>query len=317
MRFLLSTFVSLISVATFAQTTPTTTVTLPPAPAAVAPAAQGDSVIKIKDVSGNKQFADDKEITDAKMKADAGSLSKYSLSFSLSYYGPTFGELDAKDQPNPDGSRGTYETAISGSLGGRYRIDSTQTISVGSGLRAVHPFHGMERVDLNNPFLSYGIVKRFGNLQMRQSGGVSYITVPNYKVIGEYGSLSYDLATVYNIKTSPYAIGLDLSLSYFLYDRDYIASDRSASRNSVALYPNFKYNFSDKTSMNTSLNISFANPRSRADEWALLPKTISQRLGVGYAYTRDIYLSPYVNFFPDKLSLDRTTINFSTVFSLL
>ncbi len=93
MRFLLSTFVSLISVATFAQTIPTTSVTLPPAPAtdAVAPAAQGDSVIKIKDVSGNKQFADDKEITDAKMKADAGSLSKYSLSFSLSYYGPTFG----------------------------------------------------------------------------------------------------------------------------------------------------------------------------------------------------------------------------------
>ena len=280
-------------------------------------ATAGESKTPLRDVLGNQKFQENNEITDAKIKADAGSLSKYSLKFNLSYYGPTMGDLSAKDQPNPDGSIGTYETSIGGSLGGRYRIDPKTTVSVGSGVKLVHPFHGMDRTDLNNPYISYDKTAKIAGIQMRNSIGASYITIPNYTAVGEYASVNYDASFFYDLGKSGYSVGLDSSLGYFLYGRDYKKSDRSAGRANWAFYPTVKYNFSDYLNINTSTNISFWNPRARKDEFALLNRTVSQRLGLGYLYSRDVYISPYVNFFPDKLSWDRTTLNIVTSFSLM
>lgn len=279
--------------------------------------AAGENKTKLSDIVVNKKFEENREITDAKIKADAGSLSKYSLKLNLSYYGPTLGELDAKDQPNPDGSKGSYETSLGGSLGARYRLDPKTTISAGTGIKFIHPFHGVSRTDVNNPYISYDMTNKVNGIQMRNSFGASYITVPVYVQAGEYAGVNYDASFTYDMGSSGYAIGLDTSLAYYLYNRGYEKADKNAQRNNVAFYPTFKYNFSDRVSMNTSLNISFYNPRSRRDEFALLNKTVSQRLGVGYAYSRDVYISPYVNFFPDKLSWDRTTVNVSTSLSML
>jgi hypothetical protein len=278
---------------------------------------KGETNTQISDIVGNKKFEENTDITDAKIKADSGSLSKYSLRFSLSYYGPTLGDLSSKDQPNPDGSVGSYATAIGGSFGGRYRIDKKTTISLGTGIKLIHPFHGMDRTDMNNPYMSYDMTSKVSDVQMRNSFGVSYITVPNYKEVGEYGSLSYDLSLSYDIGLSDFAISLDSSVGYYLYDRDYKPSDRNANRASVSFYPGLKYRFSDKFSLNTSTNISFWNPRWKNDEFALLRKTVTQRLGLGYAFSRDIYISPYIDFYPDRITADGTTLNISSSFSLL
>ncbi|MBC7466429.1 MAG: hypothetical protein H7256_10590 [Bdellovibrio sp.] len=278
----------------------------------------GENKASLSDMVGNKKFEENNEITDAKLKADAGSLSKYSLKFNLSYYGPTAGDLAAKDQPNPDGSVGSYETAISGSLGGRYRIDPKTTISMGSGLKLIHPFHGAERMDLNNPYLSYDMTNKMSGVQMRNSFGVSYITVPNYTKVGEFAGLSYDLSFNYDLGMSGFAVGLDGSLGYYLYKRDYVySSDRFANRSSISLYPTLKYNISDKLNINTSPSLSYVNYRMNSDELTFVQKTVSQRVGVGYAFSRDIYIAPYINFYPDRWTPDATTLNISSSFSLL
>lgn len=281
-------------------------------------ASANSSSVKVPELLQNKKFQENLNITDAKMKADSGSLSKYSLAFTLSYYGPTVGDLGAADQPNPDGSTGTYETSLGGSLGARYRLDSRSTLSAGSGLKAIHPFHGMERFDLNNPYINYSLSDRFGAIQMRNTFGASFITVPNYTKLGETAGLNYDTSMIYNLGTTPLAVGLDSSISYYFFNRGFQPKDnKTTSLYTVSFYPNFKYNFTDKFSMNTSVNLSFYNPRNRYNQSVLLNKTVSQRLGVGYAYTRDIYFAPYLNFFPDNFSDDGTTFNVSTVFSVL
>lgn len=280
-------------------------------------ASAGETSGKISEVLKNRKFEETKEITDAKLKADGGSLSKYSLSFNLSYYGPTLGDLGAKDQPNPDGSIGTYETALGGSLGARYRLSSDSSISAGTGLKAIHPFHGMDRFDTNNPYLSYNVFNRVGALQMRNSPGISVITIPNYTRVGEFASMSYDFSMVYNLGRSRFALGLDSSLGYFLYNREYRKKDGKSSRYNLAFYPALKYNFTDKLNLNTSLSLSFWNPRGRDDQWSMLNRSVNQRLALGYAVTRDIYVSPYLTFYPNNLTTDGTTLNFSTVFSLL
>lgn len=303
-----------ISITTFAQTstmTNTATSTSQGSPEATT-SGSIESVLK------NKKFEDDKDITDSKLKADSGSLSRYSLKFSLSYYGPPVGDLSEKNTPNPDGSIGNYATALSGSMSGRYRLDSKSAISLGTGISANTPFHGVERMDVKTPFVSYDRSSRLGDLQLRNSYGASVTTVPNFREVGQYGSLSYDNSLIYNMGASGFAVGLDSGISYFLYEREYDAKkDRTASRYYIGLYPQVKYNFSDKTNLYASVALSFTNPRALENEWAMLNKTMSGRVGMGMAFTRDIYFAPYLNFYPKEFNWKSTTVSFSTIFSIL
>lgn len=275
------------------------------------------SVIKTSDVVQNKKFEDDKDITDSKLKADSGSLSRYSLKFSLSYFGPPIGDLSNKKQPNPDGSITNNDTTLSGSIGGRFRFDSKSALSVGTGINSLTPFHGSTRTDIKTPFINYDRNSRIENLQLRNTYGASVTTVKEYLDVGQYGTLSYDNSMVYNLGPSGFAVGLDSSVSAFLYNRDYEKRDKTAGRYFVALYPQVKYNLNDKFNIYTSLALGFTNPRSLENEWAMLNRTLSGRLGGGYAFSPDIYFSSYLNFYPTQLKTESTTISFSTVFSVL
>lgn len=265
----------------------------------------------------NKKYEEDKNITDTRLRADSGSLSRYSMKLSFGYYGPTLAHLDAKDQPNPDGSVGSYETAVRGSFSGRYRIDSTKTISLGTGITGIHPLHGWDRTDINNPYVSYDWTQKAGGFQMRHSPGISIITVPNYTKIGEYASPNYYFNTVYNLGESSFALGLDSSLGYFLYNRPYEKKDGKAARFNLSFSPNVKYNVSDKLNVNLSTNLSFWNARDIDNQYALWPRSPTMSTGFGYAVKRDIYLSPYLGFYPDKFSADRITVNMSATVSVL
>ncbi|MBC7421234.1 MAG: hypothetical protein H7328_10945 [Bdellovibrio sp.] len=298
----------LLAIYTQAQSETTTKTTTTPA---------GVEKVDLKEALAQKKFQENTEITDTKLKAESGSLSTYSLSLNLTYYGPTVGDLSAKDQPNPDGSPGAFETSLGGALGGRYRFSPRSTITAGSGLKAIHPFHGMEKFETNNPYINYNLSDRIGDVQMRNSIGFSSITYSGYTKIGEIASLGYDNSMVYNLGFTPLAIGLDTSIAYYFYNRGYQSSDGKASRYTISAYPNAKYNLTDKLNINTSIGFSSFNLRKLDDQSVLGNRSITQRLGVGYAYTRDVYLSPYLNFYPDNLSPDGTTINFSAILSVL
>ncbi len=280
--------------------------------------AGGNLKTELSEIAPNRKFTDEHEITDIKIRADAGSLSKYSFRFNLSFFGPTFGDISAKEQPNPDGSAGPYSTALSGTIGMRYRTSSQTSLSLGTGLKAIHPLQGADRFDVSTPYLSYDMTKRTeSGIQMRNSFGVSYVTLPEYTKLGEVAGANYDFSSIYNIGASGYAVGVDTSLSYFYYTRKYQPSDKSASRGGVQIFPTAKYNFTDKLNVTTSTALSWTSPRDRANESILLNRSISQRLGVGYAISRDIYVFPYVTIYPSHMAWDMTTMNISTSFSVL
>lgn len=270
----------------------------------------------LSDSLRNKTFQDNLEITDAKLKADGGSLSRYSMKFNLSYTGPTLADISEKDQPNPDGSIGSFQTAIGGSMGLRYRLNSKSTVGISTGLKAIHPFHGMERFDLSNPSLTYDYSARVWDLQMKNSPGFVLRTVPEFRNVGQYGMLLDNHSIVYDLGASGFAIGTDMAVGYFMYEREYVKKDGKAARYSIEFNPNVKYNFSDKLSVVTSSNISLWNPRGRSDQYALLNRSINQRLGLGWAMNRDTYLNPYFTFYPQHLAWSGVTMNVNTIFSV-
>ncbi len=270
----------------------------------------------------NKKFQESHTLTDAKLRAESGSLSRLSAKAAISYFGPTFGDLSAPEQPNPDGSVGSYSQAMKGSVSVRYRLTSDSTISAGTGVSFIKPFHGWDRTDVNNPFLSYDFSDRFGRLQMRNSPGVKITTVPNYTSIGQIAEVSWDNSLVYGL-AGGLALSFDSSLSYWVYGREYRpgalrrGGDGTASQYGISWYPGLKYNVSDAFNLNTSAGFSLQNPRMANDNAVLWNKTVSLRLGFGYAFSRDIYFAPYVQTYVTRLALDMTSINVSGVFSVL
>lgn len=278
----------------------------------------GESRTSTTELLGNKKFEENKEITDARLRADAGSMSQYSLKFSLAYFGPPVGDLGSRTQPNPDRVNGVYETSLSGAFGGRYRIDNKSAINMGAGVSALTPFHGMQRMDVKTPFVSYDRMARLGEIQVRNSTGVAVTTIPNFRNTGQVATLKYDNNLVYNLGSSGLAVGLDSSVDIFVFERDYEQKDpRGVSRYGLEFYPQMKYNFSDKLSLNTSLAMRFWNPRGNDDNWALWNRTLTARTGLGWAINRDTYFAPFLNYYPEKFKWETTTVSFATVFSVL
>lgn len=283
----------------------------------------GSSTLSIPSTLKNKKFEENSEITDAKIRADSGSLSKYSAKFSLSYYGPTMNDISQKMQPNPDNSNAPKETAISGSISTRYRLDPKTTISIGTGVKAVSPMYGTNRYDINDPYLSYDFTGKIGDVQMRNSPGFSYVTTPNYRNTGEESAVKWDQSLAYQIKGSRFFATFDTNLGYYFYSRGYKpgstrkGGDGAAARYTAAIYPGFKFRYSDKISFSTSIAISEWNPRSEESSAVLWRSSTTQRLAMGWAITRDIYLQPYLDIYPQALAIDTTTMNLSTVFSIL
>lgn len=264
-----------------------------------------------------KKFEDSNTLTDPRLRADEGSMSQLSAKFNLSYYGPTLADLNAKDQPNPDGGVGMYETSLSGSISARLRLSATRSWALGTGIKAIHPLHGLERFDVNNPYLAYEMSNRWGQLQMRNSPGISLITVPNFKKIGEYGALTFYNAFVYEFSGTSLSLGLDTDFGYYLYHRAYEKSDGKASRFTFAVSPNLKYRLNEKININTAIATNFWNPRSLENAWALHNRSPTGKIGLGYSWTKEIYLNPYIYLYPNKLATDTATLNFAAVFSVL
>jgi hypothetical protein len=277
----------------------------------------GQSKESLKSVLGVKKFEDSHVLTDNQLKADEGSLSRYSIKVSTSYNGAALSNLGAADQPNVDGTPGSYETKITGSISGRYRLSSTEALSAGTGISAIHPLHGLERFDTNSPYIGYDLSSRISDIQMRNSLSASIVTVPAFLATGETHTVGFGNSLVYDLGRSGFALSLESRLEYFLYNRGWVPKDGKAPNYYLSFYPGVKYNVTGKFSVNTSLSLMSFNPRSESDVTTLRTRTTSQRLGVGYALSRDIYLSPYLTFYPGRLAMDTTTFSLSSIFSIL
>ncbi len=271
----------------------------------------------------NQKFEESHTLTDARLKAESGSLSKLSTKFSLSYFGPTFGDFAAPDQPNPDGSVGSFSQAIRGSVAARYRLSPDRAMSAGTGISINHPFHGWDRTDVNNPFISYDFNSRMGKLQMRNSPGAIVATVPEYIEIGEVGGVNWNNSLVYRIGESKFAVSFDSGIDYWIYSRAYrpgpkrLGGDGRAQQWTLAWYPGAKYYFSDALNVYSSAAFQLYNPRESENLSVLWNRSVSVRLGTGYAHSRTFYFATYVQSYVENLSWDMTTFNMSGVFSLL
>ncbi|MBX3022711.1 MAG: hypothetical protein KF799_13645 [Bdellovibrionales bacterium] len=288
---------------------------------------ESSSHLKVEDALKNKTFQEDKSVTDIELKASAGSLSRYSMKFDLSFSGPPVNDLADSEMPNPDGRSRNNKTSLSGYVGLRYRLNPNEAVNMSTGVRWFAPYQnvigekielrrGERRLDTASPQISYDRTASSGALQFRTSVKASPTTDEFYKSRGQVGSLGLEQNLKWNLGQSRWVAGFLTDFSLFVFNRGFEESDQRVSNYFLSLIPGLEYKITDRFNLKTSMAHAFANERRTGTWTTWSPQKLTARAGFGWGITRDIYVNPYVNFFVEKPALNTTSLSMSTVFSI-
>lgn len=279
--------------------------------------APNKETISIEKTKPGKKFEKNEEIQDIELKAESGSRSRWSMKASLGYSGASLAEPFSDKRRNPDGRFTDTRTSLGGNVGLRYRLSKKSTVNFGTGVSAVKPFHGVEQVDAQDPRVSVDRSYKWGGIQWYSSASQFFTTTEFFRDIGQWAGTTLSQSGRYFVPNTKLTVGANTSLSFFHYERPYSkTSPHGGSNYFLGLYPNAAYRVNDKWMLNTSVALSAANRRYFKDwgKWEL--QNVTQRVGFGWAVTREIYFSPYVNFFWKDPTWKTSNFAFSTIFSV-
>lgn len=274
-----------------------------------------------------KKFEEDRRITDIELKAEAGSLSRYSLKADLNYAGPPVNDLSNPEMPNPDNRARNNKTSLSGYVGLRVRLTQQDGLNVSTGVRWFAPYQslagedvqlrpGEKTFDTASPQVAYDHTSRFGNLQFRTAAKTAVTTDAFYRKRGQLGQIGGEEFLKYTLGQSRWIVGMLFDASLFLFDRRYADGDGRVSNYNLNLIPSLEFKVRDSFNLKTSLAQTFANARMFGD-WAKWERQqLTQRVGLGWAITRDVYVNPFLNYYVEHPALDTTQVSLSTVFSI-
>lgn len=301
--------------------------------------ASGQSTLQLQDATAsekkNKVDGDiDEEITNAKMRAESGSKSKFSLSTGLSYTGGSLAKpLDAK-RPALSGEPG-QQTRTSGNLdlSARYRWSKNDSVSLGTSFKLYTPFQGntakpgQKQYSVADPVLSYTRTGRLGseiqtNGYLAASAGTSEESLSTNSLSSVFsqftllhafqngvtmGAAFFGAYTFYGN-----AAGTDPSMNpddQWLY-AGYGGDDRSLVN--LGIFPFLEYSINDRLSLRTVFGyFNWRHIYGDSNDFRLLQTYVYQSIGLGISVTRDIYLYPNVQFVPDNIRNDFTNVAFS------
>lgn len=292
-KVLLSALALSMSVSAFAQeqTTPAAT--------------EGETKMKIEEAADKKNKVDgdiDQEITNAKLRAESGSKSRYSLSFTGSYNGGSLREPFSKDRPNVTRDPITPKVNMAGDFGGRYRINKNESLSLALGYSLERPFHEAQRGQISNPSINYNHASKIGVIQNVATAGLSVTTNSDQVEIGDIGSVGLSDTLIYDFGGSRTSVGLAMEIGYTQYTKkNEIVQPKNQPRTnainfqedySAAAYPFAEYAFNDWINLRTVFRPWIFTHARSAEGQTFQRRPWTQSFGVGFAATRDIFLYP-------------------------
>lgn len=285
---------------------------------------------KTNTVSGNI----DEEITNAKLRAESGSKSKYSFSTRLDYTGGSFTRAFGVQRPDLSGVPGNQtETSASIGLDGRYRMTKNDSVTLGTSFAMMTPFQGNvgdtgTQLNVFDPNLAYN--RAFAGLGLQQTASV-ILTVGTSKEtqdIDKNGSLTLSHNGLKEFKNG-LSVGIATDLSYNSYNSapgksknertvapGYYGGDRRQEW-SLAFYPYGEYAINDRYAIRTVFGyLNFQHLYGDNNAFRLLKQKSYQSVGLGIAVTRDVYLYPNVQFVPDNIRSDFTNLAFNATINI-
>jgi hypothetical protein len=272
----------------------------------------------------------DEEITNAKMRAESGSKSQWSMSFDLSLNGGNLEDPLGKVRPNYSGiAAQDTATSLSGDISASYRINKNNRLSLGTGISVKTPFQSSASEvttpsrnggasDISNPSVSWGHTARIAGTQNSFSLGYTHFTKDVYvNALNMVGQASAGHTIIFDIPGSNWQPGFATSIYFTTFadsaqDFDVIGNDSRRDDYGIGFYPFVEYAFNDMFSFRTVFRpADFAHMRSE-NAGTFEQSLYTQSVGLGIAVTRDIYLYPNMQFAPENLQPSLTNVGLST-----
>ncbi len=301
--------------------------------------AAGETKAAISDVidEADKSETDkaDELITNRMLRAQTGSLSKWSLSTSFSYQGGTLDGPFKATRPNITGAAGTEAVSfLAGSLGVRYRISAVDSATLGIGLRMLTPFQSTtfedarNNFDFTNPGLSYTRLSRLGPIQSVSRVGTTVYTTAWDRNIGRVTTLGASQTLLAEIgQATGLQAGVLLAVDASFHDkRDEIVEvrrgvfDRAATQQSdygFGVYPFLEYVINDRFNLRTISGVwVYEHARDEENPFVFSRNSVYQSVGLGISVTRDVFLYPNLQFIPQDISWDRTNVGVTATVNL-
>ncbi len=286
----------------------------------------GETKVKVEG-QNNVEGDLDNEITNARMRANSGSKSKYSASFGINYAGGSMKDPGADTRKDLLGGDNLEQVELSADLDGRLRLNKNTSITAGIGVTAVQPFHGnrgnqekyMDKLEASNPNVGISTYKRVGNLMVSYAGGLTYFTSEQATDAGFLMNASASANLLYDFKNG-FQAGISFGPGYNMITGEDKFNSKGALINipdfTFDAYPYLEYAINDMFNLRTVLNAGIIHSRySLKDGGHWTNRGTRQSFGVGIAINRDIFLYPNVqisnrDFYADA-SFDRSTVAIS------
>lgn len=300
---------------------------------------EGETKMKIEDAANKKNTVDgdiDQEITNARMRAESGSKSKFSLSTSVAYTGGAVSRPFGAERPNLAGTPDTQvNTSIDGTMSARYRWTKSDSLSLGVGFGLMTPFQGdinseSNQLNIYDPTVGYSRVGKVGVFQSIASVSVSGGTSQESQNIAKLGTAGASYNLLYSTSFG-LTVGSSVAGSYTAYSNDpgdlnskapgtrrpgYYGGD-SRTGWTVAVYPYAEYAFNDWISARTVFGyFNWRHLYGDDNQYRLLQTFVYQSVGVGLSVTRDVYLYPNIQFVPDNIRSDFTNVALSATINM-
>lgn len=264
-------------------------------------------------------------ITNIKMRAESGSKSKYSLAFALGYNTGGLNKPFDEKRPNLSGAKGSTDfTSLTGTVSGKYTFDSQRSAFAGVGVRWITPtsvstpagYKG-DKVDADNPYARFQYLYRWFGVQASLGVTQTVFTASDLLKLGYVTKTEVSQYNAYDFGGSKFSVGFIPYLNLGFFDQNDASSRAAQSDYAFGVTPFIEYRVNDWINLRSDSNpLAFEHIRSESDFSTYNRQTVIQTFAVGFAVTRDIYISPGVLWLVADPRSDRTTTWISTNFNI-
>jgi hypothetical protein len=279
---------------------------------------------KIESGSSSSKSTDeaDQVITNRRLRASEGSLSKWSVSTYWNYQGGSVSDPTEPERPNIV-SGGNVQTlqSLSGEVGVKYRLTKLDSLTVSTGLFMTTPFHSKidknsklkpafdensRKLNVQDPFLKYS--------HLDSIWGIQSITTVQGKVITSNqlanrrfrSELMLSQNFMKDVGNTGFSYGAAF-IGYFYDFRDSVKAEDNTDK-LIGLYPQAEYVINDTFNLRTVFGWQvYENLRGQPSD-TYNKRKVYQSVGLGISVTRDIFLYPNIQFIPSNINRDITNI---------
>lgn len=278
---------------------------------------------KPKAQSDKKEDEADQVITNRRLRADSGSLSKWSGAMFFNYQGGSVADPLKPERPNiTNGKDALTLQNLTGELGIRYRLTSLDSITASTGFFMTTPFHSSidtdnaaleksfdensQELNVADPFLKYVHLDRVWTLQSVTTLKPLLITNNQQKELGY--KASYFISQVF-MKDAGRGFSYGGAFQGTWYD--FSEYNSRTSRNVIGFYPAAEYVLNDTFNLRTVFGWQVYEQYRTQENGTWTKRKVYQSVGVGISLSRDVFLYPNIQYIPSDIRSDRTNIAIS------